>query len=374
MVRIKYLKQGMCQIIRERFQSIKNVIVPVAVSILIIATVNLPDVVVSAVSPNIDIGSYSSTRNSSFEHTGCTIIDLYNPANATGYITSFYLYPSVNMSGVYLCTFYCQDGCYYLRDYVSCPGNYGVGNYFIGNVVLSVTIGDYLGIYYTGGAIMYSDSGGLGVAYKSGMPGTVNGSGWNVVSGDISLQGYGIQSISTTITTTVTNTNTDTQTVTATQTVTDTITETATETETVTSTLSTVTETVTSTIQTATVTETVITTLDTATVTETVTTASQTITETETTTIAELTETTTRTVIGEVDTGAMIDSWLLIAYIAVLCVTMKLTVLYRTIPVRLIVIAMAIGLIFMQSLQYLQIGAALIVAWQIYELLKDVDK
>jgi len=75
-----------------------------------------------------------------------------------------------------------------------------------------------------------------------------------------------------------------------------------------------------------------------------------------------------------VDTGAMIDSWLLIAYIAVLCVTMILTVFYRTIPVRLIVIAMAIGLIFMQSLQYLQIGAALIVAWQIYELLKDVDK
>jgi hypothetical protein len=195
--------------------------------------------------------------------------------------------------------------------------------------------------------------------------------------------------ITTTITDTQTVTNTSTVTttipaVTETATVTTTlpaVTETATvtttlpavtNTVTVTTTLSTVTETITSTIQTGTITNTVTTTLETATVTETETTALQTITETETTTVAELTETTTRTVIGEVDTGAMIDSWLLIAYIAVMLVVMILTVFYRNVLVRLIVVAMAMGLIIMTGLIWLQIGAGLIVCWQIYELLKDI--
>jgi hypothetical protein len=440
-------------VIRERFQSIKNAIIPVAVSFMVAVMVLAPSVVVSAQEsyPELSV-SYSNAN-------GLNTVTLANPSgvevgdlliaivgNATG-VLSYYsnvsapagwcefvdmgqCYSSLavywkvvtsadisnnsytftgSYSGGTTCAlgarlFYVEAGSFdvvnpldnlcmgyssgasslTLRDIYK-PYQYSkvlfvyaswyrtFGSYDIGNLS-GETITEVYNCQYSSGvnvAVADCDTDYVGVL--SNFYTALSQSG--VVCGVVFLLNPDNSSV-TTVTNTITDTQTvtDTQTITDTQTVTDTIIETATETETVTSTLSTVTETVTSTIQTATVTETVITTLDTATVTETVTTASQTITETETTTIAELTETTTRTVIGEVDTGAMIDSWLLIAYIAVLCVTMILTVFYRTIPVRLIVIAMAIGLIFMQSLQYLQIGAALIVAWQIYELLKDVDK
>jgi hypothetical protein len=77
-------------------------------------------------------------------------------------------------------------------------------------------------------------------------------------------------------------------------------------------------------------------------------------------------------VIEQVDTQGMIDSWLLIAYIAVMLVMTIMTVFYRNIAIRLVVVAMTVGLIFMTSLMWLQIGAGLIICWQIYEILKDL--
>ena len=115
----------------------------------------------------IDIGPEAINRSDT-SVSGNTYIELTNPANATGMLTSFEIYASSKMSGVKVGTFYGSSSSYTARDYETI-GDVGAGSKqtFTGKTC-EVSSGDYIGIYYSGGTIESSVSGYSGAYGKGG--------------------------------------------------------------------------------------------------------------------------------------------------------------------------------------------------------------
>lgn len=112
---------------------------------------------------DIDIGSEAINRDT-YASSG-TIIERGNPANASGKITSVEIYAYENLQNCQVATFYETDtNKFSTRDYETI-GSVTKGSKQTFTVDLDVAAGDYLGIYYSGGAIEV-DSFGDGFWYR----------------------------------------------------------------------------------------------------------------------------------------------------------------------------------------------------------------
>ncbi len=83
-----------------------------------------------------------------------TVIGKDNPANATGTITSVEIWAYSELAGVVVGTFYTTNGnTLKCRDSEAIPGLITPGSKQTKTVSITVVTGDYIGMYYTGGAV-----------------------------------------------------------------------------------------------------------------------------------------------------------------------------------------------------------------------------
>jgi len=112
----------------------------------------------------IDIGPGATDRGT--HETSRTEIDAANPANASGTITTVEIWAAVGwpLVNCEVATFYTTGG-----NIFSTRGTHTIGAVTAGSkqtfpgLSLSVEAGDYLGIYYTAGAVEKDNTGGAGV-------------------------------------------------------------------------------------------------------------------------------------------------------------------------------------------------------------------
>jgi len=115
---------------------------------------------------SIDVGPGAVDRASTISG-GNTIIDLANPANASGTLDSFEIWASSNLSSVKMGTFSGSGSSYDDRDYESIGSvTSGSKQTFTGKNCDVVT-GDYLGSYHSSGNLRRATSGGSGIYYKA---------------------------------------------------------------------------------------------------------------------------------------------------------------------------------------------------------------
>lgn len=98
---------------------------------------------------------------------GNTVIDLANPANASGLITQVDVYVASQITSAKIGIFYLVSGSTY-----HCRSSYTTGVLPVGlnqltGLSLAVTAGDFIGIYHATGTVDRANSGGTS-AYKSG--------------------------------------------------------------------------------------------------------------------------------------------------------------------------------------------------------------
>lgn len=116
----------------------------------------------------IDIGPGATDRPSYSTEDGYTWISLDNPANGTGTLDTIEIWAETYIQGCKIGTYYGSGTSYTNRDCVT------IGNVLTGSKQtftgqsLSVQTGDYLGIYWTSGAIERDTSGYLGVYFLLG--------------------------------------------------------------------------------------------------------------------------------------------------------------------------------------------------------------
>jgi hypothetical protein len=134
----------------------------------------------------IDIGSAAVDRDECIGG-GATFIDLANPANDTGVITSVELWFTANHTGVKVGTFYGSGTDYTNRDFATIGNVTGGSKQTFSGLSIDVTSGDFIGVYYnvvipeglemstSGGTILYTcfgDQFGTGLqTYSSSPPG-----------------------------------------------------------------------------------------------------------------------------------------------------------------------------------------------------------
>ena len=131
----------------------------------------------------IDIGG-GATNRAAAQPFGSTFVDGNNTANATGTLTSCQIWFNTAGSGVKIGTFYGTPPNFTSRD-VETIGNVTAGSAqeFTG-LSIDVQVGDYLGIYWSGGNIEYDTSGYSGVWYKAGDQFGAGSQAYSALAGD----------------------------------------------------------------------------------------------------------------------------------------------------------------------------------------------
>lgn len=139
----------------------------------------------------IDVGSAAENRTLA-SGAEFTYIDLTNPANDTGTLTSVELWCSANATGMKVGTFSGSGTDYDDRDYESI-GNVTAGSkQTFSGLSCTVNSGDFIGIYFASGGIERSGSGGSGVYYVAGDKFGSGSATYALLSGDmISVYGIG---------------------------------------------------------------------------------------------------------------------------------------------------------------------------------------
>lgn len=115
----------------------------------------------------IDIGAGATDREGGAALAGTTTIDFNNPANDTGVLTSVEVYFLQNASGVKIGTFYGSSTSYTNRDYVFI-GNVSAGSKYTQACTISVSAGDFIGVYSSAGQLEATTSGGSGLKWCAG--------------------------------------------------------------------------------------------------------------------------------------------------------------------------------------------------------------
>ena len=145
----------------------------------------------------IDIGPAAINRASATT-SGNTVLDLANPANASGTITSISIYVATQTTTTQVGIFYLVSGsAYKCRSATAALGSLAAGLNTI-NVSLAVEAGDVIGIYHTGGGIDRADSGGTS-GYYTGNTCTVGNQTTYTTSGQariVSVHGTGTEAAS----------------------------------------------------------------------------------------------------------------------------------------------------------------------------------
>jgi hypothetical protein len=131
----------------------------------------------------IDIGSDASNRSNSFGVA--TFVTLNNPANDTGVLDTFEVYPATTINGLKIGTFSKSGTNFTPRDFEEIgTASSGSKQTFTGKNC-DVSSGDYLGVYYTAGKIDKDDNGGDGVYYYASGDGFGGTYSYTLLSGDI---------------------------------------------------------------------------------------------------------------------------------------------------------------------------------------------
>ena len=114
----------------------------------------------------IDVGNAASDRGGSASSQ--TLIDLGNPANETGALTSVEIWAATSMTGCKVGTFYGSAPNFTKRDSASI-GNVTAGSkQTFTSLNISIETGDFIGIYFGTGDVEFDTSGGTDVYYKAG--------------------------------------------------------------------------------------------------------------------------------------------------------------------------------------------------------------
>lgn len=126
---------------------------------------------------------------------GYTVVNIENPANATGLITQMSIYANGLCENVEVAIFSAVGDSLTTRSYVSVP-NLGVGAHGITGLHLEVRTGDYVGMYWTaatGKGVDAEATGGQGVWRASSDQIPCSGRTFDVIAGQtlsISAAGY----------------------------------------------------------------------------------------------------------------------------------------------------------------------------------------
>lgn len=111
----------------------------------------------------MDIGNIAINRNtfSTSWSQYKTLVDLTNPANLTGVITTVMIYLAYATQSIKIGIFYLKEGTTFVCRSVASIGDLGVGEHTISNLELATVSGDYIGIsFYNGGIDVTDDSEG----------------------------------------------------------------------------------------------------------------------------------------------------------------------------------------------------------------------
>ncbi len=116
----------------------------------------------------IDVGNDATVRNAGFANN-YTIIDIANPANASGNIDSVEIYARTEIGACKVGTFYLVSGTIY-----KCRASVTIGTVAAGSkqvfsgLTLPIVTGDFIGMYYTSGGVEFNDGQSGDVYYYSG--------------------------------------------------------------------------------------------------------------------------------------------------------------------------------------------------------------
>jgi len=117
---------------------------------------------------SIDIGAAAIDRSSTGP-SGYTNIYPDNPANDTGAITSVEIWANSQLSNCEVATFYLVSGNNYsTRDYETIGTVTAGSKQTFSGLNMAVQTGDYIGMYFSAGAIERDSSGGAGRYYING--------------------------------------------------------------------------------------------------------------------------------------------------------------------------------------------------------------
>lgn len=137
-----------------------------------------------------------ATNRASVTVSGNVVLDLANPSNGTGTITSVSIYVASTTTTTAVGIFYLVSGTTYKCRSAVSLGSLSAGLNTINDLNLDVVTGDVIGCYHSGGAIDRADNGGSS-AYYSGNTCIVGNQTSYVTSGQariISVQGSGSSS------------------------------------------------------------------------------------------------------------------------------------------------------------------------------------
>ncbi len=116
---------------------------------------------------DIDIGSAAEDYDTTAP-SGWTLIDLNNPSNKAGQITTIEIFANTELSGCKVATFFAVDATHYsTRDY-ELIGTVPAGSKQVFSVNIDVEIGDVVGIYFSAGLIESYSAATLDMKAKSG--------------------------------------------------------------------------------------------------------------------------------------------------------------------------------------------------------------
>jgi hypothetical protein len=156
--------------------------------------------VVTGAGASVDVADGATDRLATNDTHLFTIVDLNNPVNADGILTSVSFWFNTDATGVIVGVFYGSGASYTCRSYVSI-GNVTSGSKQTTAVSLPCKTGDFLGWYCATGAIDYGTAGGTsGCRYKSTnhcvYEGLITGYG-TTASGANSIEGSGVTKTNT---------------------------------------------------------------------------------------------------------------------------------------------------------------------------------
>ncbi len=162
------------------------------IPLLILTALIVSFLPVQVFATTIDVGPGATNRASS-AFSAFTVIDLANPANATGTLETVEVWFATGPSAARIGIFYLISGTTYkCRSSTADLGAVTSGSKQTYSVSLSINAGDYIGVWFNGGGIEQDTSGGSGVMAYSGEAIDVNdqASYTSYASRAISVYGY----------------------------------------------------------------------------------------------------------------------------------------------------------------------------------------
>jgi len=122
---------------------------------------------VSTSPDTIDLGCAAIDRGSTLSSVN-TSINIGNPANASGTVTSIEIWASADLINCEVASFYSTGGDNFSTRGTETIGTVTAGSKQTFSVSLEVQIGDYIGIYYTGGTLELDTTGGDNIRTAAG--------------------------------------------------------------------------------------------------------------------------------------------------------------------------------------------------------------